>query len=490
MKCPHCHKELGDDPGSFCDFCGKSLKVETAVNTPVAETAPQEVTMLDMAEDVASQNVKSEASPSEQLILNNQAGSARRPFNLNAMADGLLQGDDVPQDVANRWFSVWYATNRFLLAGGQMLLDLKVKINDPSVRNMRICLMTVVGEKTQLKKVVCDELSNGGEAELSVSFYLENERINGLALLKFFFMFDTADGQKSYRMDVRAKIYARGQSVQSIVMNLQAEGGSVNDLSGIHSLEGICRNGDELLEHANAEAPQFTALKTMEITHIPENVMVFMSSYVCDMLTMEWKGRQYHLCGKTEVSFGRKWEMNDFSLVDWMNTQSEKDEFNRHTSKRHAQFHWCGDAVNLIDLSSNGTYVNGVLPETGGAGGICLPDQATLKMGNFKLDMSIQKCGSTRGFSFCDGCSASHVRAVTLIRHDKVPECFALVWECCDLGGIGMAEGRGGVVVYRRNGGFFCRLPDGRTEAMVPDLELPFGGDVIRIKSYKRNKFE
>jgi hypothetical protein len=79
---------------------------------------------------------------------------------------------------------------------------------------------------------------------------------------------------------------------------------------------------------------------------------------------------------------------------------------------------------------------------------------------------------------------------VTLTRHDKLPECFALVWECCDLGEIGMVDGRGGVVVYRRNGGFFCRLPDGRTAAMVPDLELPFGGDVIRIKSYKRNKFE
>ena len=218
--------------------------------------------------------------------------------------------------------------------------------------------------------------------------------------------------------------------------------------------------------------------------------MVFMSSYVCDMLTMEWKGRQYHLCGKTEVSFGRKWDMNDFALVDWMNTESDKDEYNRHTSKRHAQFHWCGDAVNLIDLGVNGTYVNGVLPEAGGAGGIRLPDQATLKMGNFKLDMTIQKCGSTRGFSFCDGCPASQVRAVTLSRRDRLPECFALVWECYDLGGLGMVDDRGGVIVYRRNGGFFCRLPDGRTEAMTPGLELPFGDDMIRVKSYKRNKFE
>ncbi len=494
MKCPFCHEELGDDPGCFCDFCGKSLKADAAASATKPSAAEpldaQENTLTDAVAEMSMPSAAKTAPAAEPLILGGQAAAGRRPFNLEAMADGMLNNDAVQETASNRYFSVWYATNRFLLAGGQMLLDLKVKITDSSVRNMRICLVTIVGDKTQLKRVPCDELAYGGEAELSVSLYLENEKINGLALLKFFFLFDTADGKKYCRMDVRSKIYARGQSVQSIVMNLQADGGSVNDLSGIHSLEGFCKSGDELLERANAEAPQFKAYRVMEIDRVPDSVMVFMSSYVCDMLTLEWRGRKYHLCGKADVSIGRKWDMNDFALVDWVNTQSDKDDFNRHTSKRQAQFHWCGDAVNLIDLSTTGTFVDGMLPEAGGAGGIRLPDQAVLKMGNFKLDMTIQKCGSSRGHSFCDGCPASHVRAVTLRRLDRVPECFILVWECCDLGGIGMADERGGVAVYRRNGGFFCRLPDGRTEALAPGLELPFGGDVIRVVGYQRNKFE
>ena len=493
MKCPYCHEELGDDPGGFCDFCGKSLTVD---KTPVAKMSTteqldaQENSLTDIDAEISMPSSDKATSASEPHFLGGKAAVARHPFNLEVMADGILTGNAVQDTASCRYFSVWYATNRFLLAGGQMLLDLKVKITDSSVRNMQICLMTVIGEKTQLKRVPCDELSVGGESELSVSLYLENEKINGLALLKIFFLFDTDEGKKCCRMDVRSKIYARGQSVQSIVMNLQAESGSVNDLSGIHSLEGICHNGDELLERANAEAPQFTAYRVVEIGRVPDNVMVFMSSYVCDMLTIEWRGRRYHLCGKVDVSIGRKWDMNDFALVDWVNTQSDKDDFNRHTSKRQAQFHWCGDAVNLIDLSTNGTFVDGKLPEASGAGGIRLPEQAVLKMGNFKLDMTIQKCGSSCGYSFCDGCTAAPVRAVTLRRLDKVPECFILVWECCDLGGVGMVDERGGVVVYHRNGGFFCRLPDGSVDALAPGLELPWGGDVIRVTSYHRNKFE
>ena len=252
MKCPYCHEELGDDPGVFCDFCGKSLKPETDVKPAMEPSEPQEDTLMDLADSTAVQDAEKTASPSEPLILNGTLNDSRRPFNLNAMADSMLQGDDAPQDAMNRYFSVWYANNRFLLAGGQMLLDLKVKMKDPSVRNMRICFMTVIGKKTHLKKVACDELAYGGEAELSVSFYVEDKTINGQTLLTFFFMFDSSEGPKSYKMDVRATIFARGQSVQSIVMNLQADGGSVNDLSGIHSLEGICKSGDELLERAQS----------------------------------------------------------------------------------------------------------------------------------------------------------------------------------------------------------------------------------------------
>ena len=175
MKCPFCHEELGDDPGGFCDFCGKSLKSDADTSAAELSSAEpldaKENTLVDVASEVAMPSVAKTAA--EPLILGGQAVAGRRPFNLEAMADGMLNNDAVQEASSNRYFSVWYATNRFLLAGGQMLLDLKVKIIDSSVRNMRICLVTLVGDKTQLKRVPCDELACGSEAELSQSPPLE-----------------------------------------------------------------------------------------------------------------------------------------------------------------------------------------------------------------------------------------------------------------------------------------------------------------------------
>ncbi|MBO4512516.1 MAG: FHA domain-containing protein [Victivallales bacterium] len=490
MKCPYCQEELPEDHGDICDFCGKELNFDEA---PANEEKGIEGISQNASNNAATdlrQAAEREAIRRDATIIN--IPQSMRGFNLGARANELVSSGEKASSAfftSNAFFDVWYAKNRFLLAGGQMLLDLKLQILDASVRNMRICLLTKVGDNSTLKRVPCDEVSAGEAFELPVSLYVENEKINGMALLTFFFMFDTNDGRKCYKMDVRSRIYARGQSVSSIVMNIQADGGSVNDLSGMGSLENTCRNGDELLERANAEPPKYSRYQIIQLRQVPANVLEYMSSYVCDMLTLEWRGIKYHLCGKADITIGRKWEINDFALVDWVHTASDRDDFNRHTSKTHAQIHWLGDAVNLIDVSTNGTMVNGVLPEAGGVGGIRLPDAATLTMGNFKLNMCIQKCGTEAGYSFCRDCRCAKVRSMTLQRKDDVPEVLMLVWQCCDMAALGVADNRGGLLVYRRNGGFFCRFPDGRIEALTPNMEFPFGGDTIKVSNYVRDKF-
>ncbi len=491
MKCPYCQEELGEDCGKYCDFCGKELQPSDDGNVaePVMEESPEpDVDVPDV--DVPDVDVPKEVRIPQSPVIETIPRFGGTRASLGEMADSILgKGKEAGKDSVGRYIEVCYATNRFLLAGGQMLLDLKLRKLEPSVCNLRICLMVVVGDRSTFKKISCDELAMGENIDLPVSLYIENEKINGMALLKFFFLFETVEGCKRYCMDVRSRIYARGQSVGSIVMTIQADGGSVNDLSGLHGLMDSCKNGDELLERANCEPPKYTPFNLVELRRVPANVLELFP-YVCEMLTLEWNGMQYHLCGKQDFSIGRKWEINDFALVDWVNTASDKDDFNRHTSKRHAQIHWFGDTVNLIDTSANGTAINGVLPEVGGAGGILLPEAAVLTMGNFKLNMVMQKCRGGADYGFCKDCRCGKVRAMTLQRQDAVPECLALVWQCCDMGALGIADSRGGLLVYRRNGGFFCHLPNGQVEALVPGREIPFGGATLKVHGYVRDKFE
>ena len=484
MKCPYCQEELGEDCGKFCDFCGKEIQssMDEHEEEPIEDTLSIPVQEVSGADDSREEEVQ---CPSAD-VPEQKSGHAR--LGLRQMADALLgRGNEAAKTPDGKYIEVSYATNRFLLAGGQMLLELRLTKLEPSVCNLRICLMVGVGERSTFKKISCDELVMGNAIDLRVPLYIENEKINGLALLKFFFLFDTADGSRCFCMDVRSRIYARGQTVGSVVMTIQADRGSVNDLSGLHGLMDSCKNGDELLERANVEPAKYIAFSLVELRRVPANVQELFP-FVCEMLTLEWRGFQYHLCGKQDFSIGRRWDFNDFALVDWVNTASDKDDFNRRTSKRHAQIHWCGDSVNLIDTSANGTAVNGILPEVGGTGGILLPDVAVLTMGNFKLNMVMQKCGGD-SYNFCHGCRHANVRAMTLQRKDAVPESLALVWECCDLGALGIADDRGGLMVYRRNGGFFCRFPDGGVEALVPGREIPFGNATLKVRYYVRDKF-
>ena len=465
MKCPYCGKST-EDNSVFCEFCGK--KLDPAAGAAINSAG------------------KSVAGPP-------LSGS----FNLRDAANAMIQAakkrehafPEEPDGGGSRCtcLHVEYAVNRFLLAGAQMPLEIRIRIDSREVKQVLLWLVAAVGGKEEICPVPTDELRFEEFVPLVIPYYLRDPSIRGMFNATFYFGCIFEHEIRFYQMAVRHTVYAKGESKQSIIANISADGGSVVDMSSLKSLADSSSNGDILIERANNEPARYKAMPLTETVWRPERCFVSGHTYVCDMLTLEWGGVQYHICGKDTVKLGRKSELNDFSILDWENAGNDHEWPNNTVSRRHAQIHYCIDTAFLTDSSSFGTFIDGIKSEIADKSRIPLPATAEIRMGDIALQMEMQRCEQRPEAPVCKNCMAGKVKAVTLFRKDALPEVYLMIWQCCDLGKLDRKLE--GFTVFRRNGGFIIRKPDGNFTNLIPNETITYDNMAIEVKTFKQHGF-
>ncbi len=464
MICPKCGKE-NEEGSRFCEDCRAVL-----VSPKAPEAAAPPPSTAEPPAD-GKWNLETEAE-------NLYADSRQR--------QSAFSGEG---NVHSRCphLRVEYAMNRFLLAGAQMPLEIRITIEQREVRQVLLWFAASVGGRSELHPIPTDELAFGQAVPLVIPYYLGDTNISGMLMAKFYFGCILPDRIKFYQMDVRHTIYAKGQSAQSIIATISADGGSVVDMGNLKSLASGASNGDALLERANREPARFQVMPLKETVWRPERHFIAGKTFESASLTLEYKGRKIHICGKPTVKIGRKPELNDLVIVDWVNACRETDYPNNTISRQHAQIHFCGDSVNIIDTSSYGTFINGLKPDFAGNAGIELPDDAEIRLGDIALNMEIQRCEQKPEQPICKNCLGGKVKSMILTRQDRLPEDYLLVWQCCELGYL--FRELEGVAVYRRNDGFLMRTAPGEFRHLVPGSTISFRDQTIEVKNFKQHGF-
>lgn len=467
MICPYCRETLEDD-SDFCEFCGRELvaAAEKPVGTPAAEP-PADPPV-------------SAAVPGGKFDLEAAAGALLR----DAKERKNASVEPAPESGCPH-LSVEYAVNRFLLEGTEMPLELRIRVDSKKLESLLLWFAPSAGGKTELVPVSTEELRFGRAVPIAVPYH---PAVGGVLDANFYFGCVLGDGVEFYRMNVRPMVFTREQSSASIVATISNSERAMLDLSELREFANSNPGAATLIRKANDEPAKFRAMALAETVWRPEQHFVPGRTYRCDALTLEYKGCRYQLCGKETVKLGRKPELNDFAILDWVNARNDREYPNNTVSRNHVQIHFCGDAVNIIDTSSYGTFVNGVKPEIAGNAGIPLPDEAELRFGDIELHMEMQRCEQRPESSACKNCRAGKIKSLTLTRADRLPEVYALVWQCCELGYL--SRELEGFAVYRRNGGFLLRTPDGTFRHLVPNTRIDCRGTAVEVKSFRQFEFQ
>ncbi|MBR4672934.1 MAG: helix-turn-helix domain-containing protein [Victivallales bacterium] len=195
--------------------------------------------------------------------------------------------------------------------------------------------------------------------------------------------------------------------------------------------------------------PQLIARETMLDTHGEgafKTAEALPHTEQLEAITLLIGGFAVYICAKEKVKFGRHPERNDFAVVDWKNNAKPSERPTSTVSREQLEI-CSSDGRVLLFTKKDSTRIDGVTPATSSKNGIPLPPQCRLSMGDIAFQLKIHTD------------EAHKVQSVTLAREDGLPEGFAIVWQCCDLG---VLDGSlTGLHIYRRNGGFLLLTPSG-----------------------------
>lgn len=464
MECPYC-QEFIDDDSAFCEFCGKEL-VEATRCSSHQDAPPAELGGDETLAPMESWDLQTAAK-----AMLNKAKQAASPADVDE-----LPATDCP------WLHVEYAINRFLMAGAQMPLELRIRIEHEDVQHVMMWFCAVIGGKQEFHRIETEELAFSRLIPLVVPYYLSDASIGGMLNAKFYFGCVLANKIVFHQMDVRHTIYTKGQSAQSIIANISASDGSVVDLGSLKTMASHAHNGDALIERANREPAKFKPMPLTPTAWRPERLLIEGQTYQVDTITLEHAGHLYHICGKFSVKIGRKAGQNDLVVRAGDRSLNETEWPNNTVSRTHAQIHYCGDTVNIIDTSSYGIFINGIKPEIGGNAGVPLPSEAEIRMGDISFQLDTQYCEQRPFDPICQNCLSDRVKCLALHNKEHCTETQLMVWQCCDLGYFNRALE--GFRVIRRNGGFILRTPTGKLMHAVPGMNVSENEAALMIKHY------
>ena len=492
MTCPNCSAEVEyiEGDSEICSECGRDLmpgNVQEEQSIPQSEPAVEN-SRSDFWEALKSSVFSSLSQPSEE--------SSSLSERAEKMAENIEQMEfDRPVDNSQcPHLKVEYNRNVFFLGGSESVVKMKITPLDDQLQDMLVFVETERGGSSSRRQIPVRELLRKNCA-FPLQFPFNPGDISGRMVLSFYIGCKVDGKFIYYQFSVDHKVYDSKQSGSALcsqinINNIQDfSAGQASDINyrdsigdALKMMTGKHLSVNEMIDRLNDMPPEYKVRKLLRTTWRPEDVLVKGNLYPTDKLTLDFNGKKIFLFNNVSVKLGRDSSEVDLVVRCGGGKIGPRDYPNSTVSRKHAEILYCEDSVKLFDYSSYGTYINGRKPDSSG---IPLDSGATIEFGDIHWQMSIQKCHTRLPHNICQTCTANKVKSVTFKRTDDEPECYLLIWQCCELGRV--IPELTDWTVFTRNNCFFIRTPAQDFFHLRPGQEVEYNGKFIKVEYFEQN---
>ena len=480
-KCPHCgvDAEYISGESEMCPECGSELKPPeteekkevfsgldmSALLSKVAD-ADREVGLQDGGDDSLAERSKRLA---EELDLDSRRSSRREQY-----------------------LEIEYNRNLFFVSGSSSVIRLRLIPCTNLLRGVMLFMETQGRTKRIRREIpVTELLQNGVPVEVRLSYC--PEEVSGRVAFDFYVGCNLETETKYYQFSVEHIIYDPDQTsktIGQIIINQDIKASEAGDVKyhdnigdAIRDMSGKAPTAHELIDRLNNLPPSFVRQELRSTTWRPETTLIGGNPYPGDRLLLDWNGKHLFLLGKKNLKLGRSPDLCDLIVRTRSGGRlGPRDYPNNTVSRIHAEILYNGDFVQLFDKSSYGTYINGRRPD---GVGVEIPESAEIEFGDIHLQANLQYCQMRQSHTICQTCVANRIKSMTFIRKDREPECYLLVWQCCELGMVipELADW----TVFFRNNSFFIRTPEQNFYYLRPGSAFTVNQQTIKIGYFQQS---
>ncbi len=407
-----------------------------------------------------------------------------------------------------------YAVNRYILAGGDVILSLRVtgqKEELTEVHAWQVINYADRPSETRAFERDWDQLDDCFSNDIP---YKTDENQQGTLMIDYYVLCIMNRAVKVFTFNVQHQVISKNTDMRSIQQII-----NVNNIrSALHDLNLPADQQFQAVKHHlgayNARPRDYRAVAFHDTDWRPEKAWIQGSySKTPDMLTLTYGDLKIHLCAREEITLGRDKD-NTFMVNDWRDKEHYWNENLRYSvSGHHGFFHYSWDenhverVVIYRDTSRYGTFIRKGYSERlyhktedgRPAPPVRLPSNGgSICMGNFTFDFKLYKCSEAQHDRFCLTCERKleclgrFCKAMSLHRTDGLKEVFLFVWACCDLGVAHLDLT--GYTVYYRDGRFMLGTPEDELLIMSPYSSKKFSimvnGVVLKASMFNQKTYE
>ena len=478
VKCPKCSAEMEyiENESEFCSDCGSALK------TSAASAIPGSILSDILA--ASSQCSNSMAPTGESWDLSSRSREIAETIESREF-------EKSPSSECT-YLKVEYNHNLFFLTNSTSVIKLKLTPQDNRLQDLLIFMETERDGQHARRQIPVREVLQR-EKSVYVQLPFDPEGQSGRMFMVFYIGCKVNGSFSYYQFSVEHKVYDSRQSGNSICSQItiqqaftssQASDINYSDSSLGDALKKMAEKTvsvNEMIDRLNDLPPDYRTQYLTHTTWRPEDALIKGNVYPTDKLLLEYNGQSIFLLNKPSVKFGRDPEQVDLLVRCGQGKLSPREYPNSTVSRKHAEILYCEDAVKLFDYSSYGTYINDRKPDSSG---IPLDLNALVEFGDIHWKMNIQKCNYRLPHNICQTCTAGKIRSVTFTRTDEEPECYLLIWQCCELGRV--IEDLADWTIFSRNGCFFIRTPDQDFYHLRPGQKIMCKNALIKVKYFEQ----
>ena len=476
MICPNCRQEVlaGE---RVCGNCGKRLPVQEPLSLEMTggtdefrarQAALEQI--LNGTADVSIPELAGMQSPEECM---------------EALVYEKAEGCQEESEV-----DIEYAVNRFVLSGGNVNFELRVKGRQGDLKSVSAWLVFNFADQREVREMTREWRQAKG-CFSNILPYTFMHSITGSLLVDGYVMCDFGEKKEFFTFSVQHAVIPGGEKAQSINTTIRVDGSSVMkdiDLGGIAANDGSC-----FFSRQNLQPPEFRRIAFYRTDWRPENELLRASSscnaYSCDALTLTYGEKLIHLCAKNSIDVGRSLKQNDVAINDWTSRESFNAPRSLSVSHKHGVFTYCGDGVDYADCSRYGTLLDSktdritISRNDGCCDRVRLPGTGTISFGGIAMSFRQTCCAGKRKDAMCATCEGNPCCALVLHRTDKLPEAFVFLWQCCDLREL--FPELAGMKVYRRNGSFMLETKEHGLQVLYPGQSIDLSdGRHLEVDSF------
>lgn len=452
VTCPHCNQKVEyiENESEICSECGNELKIQPTS----AQTEQYNSWDLSDKSKIMADRINADQTFSES-------------------------DDECP------YLRVKYNHNLFFLSNKYSVIKMELTQLDEKLQDI---LLFVVTDNTRTQVPFHGVLGKGRKFPISIRF--NPDEITGSMLLTFYIGCKVNNKFSFFEFSVDHIVYDSKISKTNIVNQISInqsftsnhaseinykDAGSIGEALKEMANKDLTIN--EMIDTLNQRPPDYRVQNLTRTTWTPEKILINGNLYRTTKLKINYNGTSMILLNKPSILFGRDPAQVDLLVHSGGKKLLPTEYPNRTVSRKHAEILYCNDTVKLFDYSSFGTYIDGKKPDTAG---ILMEPDVTVEFGDIHWQMNIQYCAGQLEHGICKNCSASKVKSVTFTRKDKEPECYLLIWQCCELGRI--IHDLANWTIFSRKGYFFIRTPDQKFYHLRPGDTIKSHGKIIEVE--------